>query len=119
MMKDLSTSLTPKGMRFADTKIETLKKGVVGAGGNGTNPVLNQLTCPRDILVDTDHSVYVSDFNNRRLLKWAKDAREGLVVAGGQGQGKKDERLSFPSEIFVDRMGSMYIADQGNDRVMH
>ena len=102
--------------RYGD---QDAREGVVVAGGNGPGPALNQLACPRNIFVDTDHSVYVSDFNNHRVVKWAKGAKEGLLVAGGQGQGRKEGQLSFPSGIFVDRMGSVYVADQGNDRVMH
>ncbi|CAF4195553.1 unnamed protein product, partial [Rotaria magnacalcarata] len=34
-----------------------------------------------------DHSVYVSDWNNHRVMKWVEDAKEGIVVAGGQGTG--------------------------------
>ena len=77
------------------------------AGGYGKGPALNQLDGPRQIFVDADHSVYVSDKNNHRVVKWMKGAREGVVVAGGHGEGDSLRRLRRPSGIFVDRTGSV------------
>jgi hypothetical protein len=57
------------------------------SGGNGQGNHCNQLNDPRYIFVDEDHSVYVSDCGNHRVVKWMKGAKEGIIVAGGQGQG--------------------------------
>ena len=92
--------------------------GVIVAGGNGRGAAHNQLNCPRQIFVDTDQSVYVSDMHNHRVMKWVKGATEGVVVAGRQGPGNSLSQLNNPSAIFVDRMGSVYVVDQGSDRVM-
>ena len=94
------------------------RERVVVAGGNGKGAALNQLDRPRQIFVDADHSVYVADTYNHRVIKWTRAAREGEVVAGGQGDGNSLAQLSSPSGIFVDQMGSVYIVDQGNHRVM-
>jgi hypothetical protein len=40
------------------------------AGGNGEGDHLSQITCPTSIFVDQDDSVYVSDYNNHRVMKW-------------------------------------------------
>ena len=60
------------------------KDGVVVAGSHGQGPGLNQLNHPQHIFVDDDYSVYISDRNNHRVMKWVKDTKEGVVVAGGQ-----------------------------------
>ena len=57
------------------------------------------------ILIDEDHSVYVSDEQNDRVMKWMKDAKEGIVVVGGQDRGNGLNQLSSPYEIIVDQLG--------------
>ena len=94
------------------------REGVIVAGGCGKGAALNQLDGPRQIFVDADRSVYVSDSGNHRVMKWTRGAREGVVVAGGHGQGDSLAQLYWCSGIFVDQMGSVYIVDQGNHRVM-
>ncbi|CAF1080843.1 unnamed protein product, partial [Rotaria magnacalcarata] len=53
------------------------KNGTLVAGGNGQGGGLNQFDWPRYLFVDRDHSVYVSDRNNHRVMKWNKGAKEG------------------------------------------
>ncbi|CAF1124528.1 unnamed protein product [Adineta steineri] len=93
-------------------------EGIVVAGGNGEGDQLNQLSYPRFIFVDKDQSVYVSESNNNRVMKWRKDAKEGIVVAGGNDQGRNFNQLFFPEGIIVDDSGQIYVADQRNNRVM-
>ncbi|CAF2621393.1 unnamed protein product [Rotaria sp. Silwood2] len=92
--------------------------GTVVAGGNGEEGGLNQLNCPNDIFVDRDYSVYVSDCENNRVMKWMKDAQEGIVVAGGQGEGDDLTQLSFSCGVMVDSLAAVYVADSKNDPVM-
>ncbi|CAF0808839.1 unnamed protein product [Adineta steineri] len=93
-------------------------EGIRVAGGNGQGNQLNQLHAPTFIFVDEDQSVYVSDVNNHRVMKWRKDAKEGTVVAGGNGQGKNLNQLSYPQGLIVDDLGQTYVADSHNHRVM-
>ncbi|CAF2118143.1 unnamed protein product, partial [Rotaria magnacalcarata] len=44
------------------------KNGTLVAGGNGEGDRLNQLNCPTYLFVDRDHSVYVSDNYNHRVM---------------------------------------------------
>ncbi|CAF5169270.1 unnamed protein product, partial [Rotaria magnacalcarata] len=94
------------------------KNGTLVAGGNGQGDGLNQLNYPTYLFVDRDHSVYVSEWNNLRVMKWVEGATEGIVVAGGQGAGSALTQLFVPRGISVDTLGTLYVADQGNDRVM-
>jgi sugar lactone lactonase YvrE len=94
------------------------KNGTVVAGGNGQGDSLDQLNRPSYVFVDRDHSVYVSDTGNCRVMKWMKGATEGIVVAGGQGEGDDLTQLSCPEGVLVDQCGTVYVADDRNDRVM-
>ncbi|CAF1127364.1 unnamed protein product [Adineta steineri] len=93
-------------------------EGIVVAGGNGKGNQLNQLNSPRFIFVDEEQSVYASDRDNHRVMKWRKDAKEGTVVAGGNDQGDNLNQLSSPEGIIIDDLGQIYVADSDNNRVM-
>ncbi|CAF4109478.1 unnamed protein product [Adineta steineri] len=93
-------------------------EGIVVAGGNGQGKRLNQLSFPSFIFVDKYQSVYISDRDNHRVMKWRKDTKEGRVVAGGNGEGENLDQLSEPQGVIVDDLGQIYVADSANDRVM-
>ncbi|CAF4471209.1 unnamed protein product [Didymodactylos carnosus] len=88
------------------------------AGGNGSGNRLDQLSYPQYVFVDRDHSVYVSDWGNDRVMKWVEGAKQGIVVAGDQGQGNGLTQLSNPWGVIVDQLGTVYVADRGNHRIM-
>ena len=94
------------------------QQGTVVAGGNGNGNRLDQLYYSRYVFVDRDHSVYVSDWGNNRVMKWMKGAKEGIVVAGGQGQGNSLRQLSYPWGVVVDQLDTVYVADSWNARIM-
>ncbi|CAF1587931.1 unnamed protein product [Didymodactylos carnosus] len=50
-------------------------QGIVVAGGNGSGNRLDQLYGPHYVFVDRDHSVYVSDWENHRVMKWVEGAK--------------------------------------------
>ncbi|CAF4207314.1 unnamed protein product, partial [Adineta steineri] len=93
-------------------------EGIVVAGGNGIGNQLNQFNVLSFIFVDEDQSVYVSDFENHRVMKWRKDAKEGTVVAGGNGEGDNLSHLSRPHGVIVDDLGQIHVVDTWNHRVM-
>ncbi|CAF1445310.1 unnamed protein product [Adineta steineri] len=97
---------------------EYKNEGIVVAGGNGEGDEFNQLHYPTFISVDEDHSLYISDKDNHRVMKWEKDAKEGIVVAGGNGKGENLNQSSTPQGVIVDHLGQIYVADFGNHRVM-
>ncbi|CAF4161652.1 unnamed protein product, partial [Rotaria sordida] len=73
------------------------RQEIVVAGGNGEENRLDQLHAPRYIFVDRDHSIYVSDGYNHRVMI----------------------QLSNPYGIVIDQSGTVYVADNGNYRIMH
>ncbi|CAF0912204.1 unnamed protein product [Adineta steineri] len=93
-------------------------EGIVVAGGNGKGDQLNQLNFPTFIFVDKDQSVYVSDRENNRVMKWKKDAKEGRIMAEGNGYGGNHNELYFVAGVIVDDFGQIYVADYLNFRVM-
>ncbi|CAF4072495.1 unnamed protein product, partial [Adineta steineri] len=99
-------------------KIGENNEGIVVVGGHGKGNQLNQLDFPTFIFVDQDQSVYVSDENNHRVMKWKKDAKGGRVVAGGNGRGGNLNQLSSPRGVMVDHLSQVYVADSENHRVM-
>ncbi|CAF3378765.1 unnamed protein product [Rotaria socialis] len=94
------------------------KNGIVVAGENSGGDGLNQLDRPDLIFVDRDYSIYVSEYCNHRVMKWAKGAKEGIIVAGGRGEGNALTQLSNPTGVFVDQLETVYVVDFGNNRVM-
>ncbi|CAF1400807.1 unnamed protein product [Adineta steineri] len=93
-------------------------EGIIVAGGNGIGDQLNQLNESTFLFVDEDQSVYVSDSNNHRVMKWKTGAKEGTIVAGGNKKGRNLNQLSSAQGIIVDDLGQTYVADWGNNRVM-
>jgi sugar lactone lactonase YvrE len=93
-------------------------KSTIVAGGNEKGNRLEQLGYPNFIFVDKDHSIYVVDRSNYRVMKWMKDARQGILVAGGNGKGDKLTQLSDPSGVIVDHLGNIYVTDTYNHRIM-
>jgi sugar lactone lactonase YvrE len=93
-------------------------QGTLVAGGNGRGDRLNQLNAPTLLFVDRDHSVYVSDRNNYRIVKWVEGANEGELVAGGHGPEGDLKQLFNPNAVLVDGLGTVYVADEGNHRIM-
>ncbi|CAF3878040.1 unnamed protein product, partial [Adineta steineri] len=88
------------------------------AGGNDQGDHLNQLSDPRNIFLDKNESLYISDHNNHRVMKYKKGAKEGEVVAGGNGEGNSLNQLSYPGDMIVDHLGQIYVADCDNHRIM-
>ncbi|CAF1009782.1 unnamed protein product [Adineta steineri] len=99
-------------------KMGEYNQGTIVAGGNGKGNQLNQLYGPTFIFVDEDQSIYVSDSDNHRVMKWKKGSKNGTVVAGGNGEGRNLTQLSSPYGVTVDDLGQIYVADRGNDRIL-
>ena len=99
---------------------EEEREGVIVAGGHGQGGALNQLNYPRHLFVDRDLSVYISDRDNHRVIKWLKDEERRLsLLLAAIGQGNALNQLNSPAGIFVDSMGfDLRRVDQSNSRIM-
>ena len=103
-----------------DINTQWTQTAVTVAGGNGGGEELNQLLTPRGVYVDNDdHTVYIPDYNNHRVMAWKPNESNGQVVAGGNGRGNRADQLSNPTDVILDReTDSLIISDFGNGRVV-
>ncbi|CAF3728510.1 unnamed protein product [Rotaria socialis] len=93
--------------------------GQVVASGNEEGSGTHQLSRPPQyVFVYRDHSVYVSDWGNHRVMKWMEGAKEGTTVAGGQGKGNGLTQLSSSEGVVIGQLDTVYVADYWNARIM-
>jgi RHS repeat-associated protein len=92
-------------------------------GGDGGPAIEAGLYYPRGLAVDSDGSVYISDWGNNRIRVVNPD---GLIstVAGtgdsgfsGDGGAAIAAKLYSPTDVAIGPDGSIYIADRDNSRV--
>ncbi len=89
------------------------------AGGNGSGNKLTQVSYPSGLYVDDDETIYVTEWNNHRVVEWKRGAASGLVVAGGNGEGCRADQLNLPTDVIVDKRNDcLIICDHGNKRVV-
>jgi sugar lactone lactonase YvrE len=94
------------------------REGIVVAGGHGPGSLIDQLSGPTYVFVDGHHSVFVSDSNNQRVMKWVENAKDGILVAGGGGSGTDLSKFNNPRGVIVDHLGTIYVSDFGNCRIV-
>ena len=96
-----------------------LQNGFTVVGGNGKGNALNQLNSPVGIYVDEDQTIYVTDYDNNRIVEWKLGATTGQVVAGGNGKGNKTNQLKCPTDVIADKeRNHLIICDRDNRRVV-
>ncbi|CAF1413217.1 unnamed protein product, partial [Adineta steineri] len=80
----------------------------------------NQLNQPRGIYVDDDdHSIYIADTGNHRIVRWELGASNGEIVVGEKGQGISIDQLSEPIDVILDKEKKyIIICDYRNFRVI-
>ncbi len=69
---------------------------------------------PRDIVIDADGNVYVTDTGNKRIQKFDKD---GNFLAQYGGGGVIEGRFDEPVGLAIDDQGNFYVADTWNRRI--
>ncbi|CAF1199590.1 unnamed protein product [Adineta steineri] len=90
------------------------------AGGHDKGNRTNQLDEPVSVYVDDDNeNLYISDYNNHRIVRWGFNSTNGEVVAGGNGAGNRIDQLKNPSDAILDKKNSsLIICDFKNNRVV-
>jgi lysophospholipase L1-like esterase len=91
--------------------------GTTVAGDRGNGNATNQLSNPMGVYVDASGNIYVADFSNHRIQKWAPGTFIATTVAGGNGRGSAANQLSSPNDVFVNASGNVYVADNKNYRI--
>lgn len=83
---------------------------VWGEAGDGRG----QLQVPKGVAVAPDGSVWVVDYSNETMLKYAASG-ELLGCWGGLGRGPGEFRR--PSRVAIGRDGTVYVTDAANQRI--
>ena len=106
------------GAGVAGNSLDMTGYGVYVAG-YGQGDALDMLSSPFATFVDRHGYVYVSDYNNNRVMKFAPGNATGYgeVVAGGNGAGAAANQLHGPAGIWVDTGGTLFVCDMLNNRV--
>ncbi|MFF4948468.1 RICIN domain-containing protein [Streptomyces chattanoogensis] len=97
--------------------------GIAGFTGDNGPAVSAQLNRPYGIAVDSNGTLYLSDYNNHRVRKITTDGKIGTVAGTGAAGFSGDNgpavsaQLNCPREVAVDSSGAVYIVDAGNHRI--
>ncbi|UJR19712.1 hypothetical protein I4U23_022846 [Adineta vaga] len=83
--------------------------GKTVAGGNGPGGALNQLNASYGVFVQANDDVFVSDYFNNRVVKWAKGASTGILYAGGQCEVNQQDHLCNPTTLTFDKEGTLFV----------
>lgn len=91
-------------------------KCLIGAAGY----LNNQLNQPHDIAYDSSTGIlYISEYNNHRVMKYLPGASSGSVVAGGNGPGYNNTQLLNPVGLYFDSSSnSLFIANYGAHNIV-
>ena len=94
------TTITWKkdGVPFKSVTATTVPatSGVTVAGQIFSGSSLDKINFPDGIWVDDAANVYIADYYNNRVVKWAPGASSGVVVAGGNGKGNVEHSINSP-----------------------
>ncbi len=98
--------------------------GAFPAGGtnDGSMATYVAFIAPRNIAIDGNGVLYISDFGAHRVYRMTPDGTlttlAGTGFAGYSGDGVAAlTLLNYPTALAVDRQGILYIADSGNHLV--
>src|SRR5205823_2447071 len=100
-----------------DGKIATIAGGgKIHAGGNGDGGLATDsvLSAPRNVAIDSQGNLYISDFTGQRVLKVDSSGTlttvAGVGQAGYSGDGASAvlAAISYPAGLAVDHLGVLY-----------
>jgi uncharacterized protein (TIGR03437 family) len=99
--------------------------GTIAPGGNGDGgPATSaQLLQPRNIAVDLDGTLYISDFGAHRVYRVTPGgilttlAGTGSAGFSGDSGSAQLAQLKSPAGLASDANGALYIADSANNRI--
>ncbi|CAF3946015.1 unnamed protein product [Adineta steineri] len=89
--------------------------GTIVAGNGTFGTSFNQIYYPYGVWVDSSSNVYVAEYQNQRVTKWALGATTGILLAGVTGSaasGNITTKLASPAGLVYDEANQdLYIAN--------
>ncbi|CAF0856863.1 unnamed protein product [Didymodactylos carnosus] len=102
----------------SDSNLNTILKFPPGSDETTVGMVVDTVSGPQNLFVDTNDDLYVSDTYNSRVLKYPQRKTPYQIVAGNGTVGSDLNTLNFPIGVYVDPSGNLYVTDYGNNRVL-
>jgi predicted extracellular nuclease/sugar lactone lactonase YvrE len=97
--------------------------GNVSFSGDDVLATATSLWSPQGIAFDSDGSLYISEFNNKRVRKIATNgiittvAGDGTQGFSGDGGDARVAGFNSPSGVALDSAGNLYISDVNDQRI--
>ena len=90
----------------------TIGETVAGAANGNPGSSNDRLRDPRSIAIDNDLNIYITDFTNDRVMKWAPNATSGTVFFSSN-------KYSRPYGIILkdDSSDEIYVSDRSKNCV--
>ena len=98
-------------------RIQSFPAGSTVAITLGMNSSTNRLGQTRDLHVDLNNNVYITDSDYNQIVKYVPFNLIGIVIAPTNGSGSGANQLLSPFGSFIDVNQTVYIADRGNHRI--
>ncbi|CAF3231159.1 unnamed protein product [Rotaria sp. Silwood2] len=81
------------------------------------NSSANLLGDMRDLHIDVNNNIYITDSDYSRVVKFYPNNENGVILAGNSGAGSAAHQLQGSYGNFIDGNDTLYVADSGNHRV--
>lgn len=101
-----------------NNRVQLFQKGILAGitvAGNGVGNRLN-LSCPMNVVLDSNGHVYISDHGNHRIIRTRPDGDQCIVGCQGYS-GSASNELFYPQTIWFDSYGNLFVADRFNHRI--
>ncbi|MEO6669680.1 MAG: T9SS type A sorting domain-containing protein [Ferruginibacter sp.] len=86
---------------------------IVAGSASGPGSGSASLNVPIGVYVDVVGNVFVADFANNRIQRWAPNSITGVTVAGSNLN-----QLYLPPAVSLGSNGDLYVLEEGNNRVL-
>ncbi|WP_232563581.1 cellulose binding domain-containing protein [Spirosoma oryzicola] len=67
--------------------------------------------------MDKAGNLYVAEYYNNRVTRWAPGAMQGVMMAGDGSSGSGPGQLNGPTDVGMDATGNLFVLENGNNRV--
>jgi sugar lactone lactonase YvrE len=81
------------------------------------NSSANLLGQTRDLHIDVNNGIYITDSDYSRIVKFYPNNGIGVILAGSNGQGTGANQFNQPYGNFIDGNQTLFVADYGNHRI--